>query len=338
MVLPSAAQVAHGGKALSPERGGASLSRSAGEARRNARFAFRVFRVPLAKPDGTLGLPFGSFAFRWRSQAERLVCLSGLSRSAGEARRNARFAFRVFRVPLAEPDGTLGLPFGPLPAPRAWPAEPHPALGPFFPRIQSGAECPNPLAGDWTGMPVIMPVQNKLLCRLQLTAGSWPRLGRGDGGLRRARPRQRGRAPSAGPQPPFGRQPQPRSGVDRSPTLHGCAGGDGPIAASAFGGSLLDVHPSTPASRPPRLPCTRPIGAGTPLFACSEKRKDGAGRRGAGKRGGFPTQRAAPARAAPRRGGRAPPRGAPQRDAPEGQALWGVMEMFWTTMAGHEDP
>ena len=60
----------------------------------NGEAAF-LFRVPLAKPDGTLDLPFGSFAFRWRSQAERSGCPSGLSRSAGGARRNARFAFRV---------------------------------------------------------------------------------------------------------------------------------------------------------------------------------------------------------------------------------------------------
>ena len=50
-----------------------------------------------------------------------------------------------FRVPLAKPDGTLGLPFGALLAPRAWPAEPHPTLGAFFPRIQSGVECPQSL-------------------------------------------------------------------------------------------------------------------------------------------------------------------------------------------------
>jgi len=98
---------------------GASLSRSAGGARRNARLAFRVFRVPLAEPDGTLGWPFGSFVFRWRSQAERSVCLSGLSRSAGEARRSARVAFRVpprsaDKVRRASPHPWRVLPPGPV--------------------------------------------------------------------------------------------------------------------------------------------------------------------------------------------------------------------------------
>jgi len=45
-----------------------------------------------------------------------------------------------FRVPLAEPGATLGLPFGSLPAPRAWPAEPHPTLGARFP--------PDPVRGQ----------------------------------------------------------------------------------------------------------------------------------------------------------------------------------------------
>jgi len=102
MVLPSVAQVAHGGRALSPERGGGLL-----------------FRVPLAEPDGTLGWPFGSFVFRWRSQAERSVGLSGLSRSAGETRRNARFAFRVpprsaDKVRRASPHPWRVLPPGPV--------------------------------------------------------------------------------------------------------------------------------------------------------------------------------------------------------------------------------
>ena len=52
---------------------------------------------------------------------------------------------RLFRVPLAKPAGTLGLPFGPLPAPRAKPAEPHPTLGAFF---ASGSNAPNPLSGE----------------------------------------------------------------------------------------------------------------------------------------------------------------------------------------------
>jgi len=62
-----------------------------------------------------------------------------------------------------------------------------------------------------------MPVQNKLPCRLRTTAGAGPRLGRGAGDLRRARPRQRGRAPSAVPQPPLWRQTQPQSDANRPP-------------------------------------------------------------------------------------------------------------------------
>jgi len=127
----------------------------------------RLFRVPLAKPDGTLGLPFGSFAFRWRSQGERSICLSGLSRSAGEARGSARFAFRVFRVPLAKPDGTLGLPFGSLRAPRAEPAEPHPTLGAFF---TSGSNAPNPLAVDCPVMPD-MRIHRDLHCHFAFHSG-----------------------------------------------------------------------------------------------------------------------------------------------------------------------
>jgi len=49
------------------------------------------------------------------------------------------------RVPLAKPDGTLGLPFGALPAPRAKPREPHPTPHAFF---AFGSNAPNPLAGD----------------------------------------------------------------------------------------------------------------------------------------------------------------------------------------------
>ncbi len=87
-----------------------------------------------------------------------------------------------------------------------------------------------------------MPVQNRPPCRLRPTAGSGPRLWRGAGDLVRARPRQRGRAPAAGPQPPFGRQTQPFLVYTVPPTLHGCAGGDGPPAASAFGVRILSVH------------------------------------------------------------------------------------------------
>ncbi len=108
------------GKALSPERGGASLSRSAGEARRNARFAFRVFRVPLAKPDGTLDLPFGSFAFRWRSQAERPAC-----------------------------------PSGPSPLQGLGPRSLTPPLAHSSPGSSPGSNAPNPLAGDCAVMPAM---------------------------------------------------------------------------------------------------------------------------------------------------------------------------------------
>ena len=103
------------------------LSRSAGKARRNARFAFRVFRVPLAKPDGTLGLPFGSFAFRWQSQAERSVCLSGPSPLHGQSPRSLT-----------------------------------PPLAHSSPGSSPGSNAPNPLAGDGAihGISRIIAVQN----------------------------------------------------------------------------------------------------------------------------------------------------------------------------------
>ena len=116
-----------------------------------------------------------------------------------------------------------------------------------------------------------MAVRNRTPCRLRTTAGSGPRLQRGAGGLVRARPRQRGRAPAAAPQPPFRRQPQPRPirpsphppRVRRRRRTSCCV-------------KLRRPHPertrSTLAVRPPRFPGMRPIGAGTPLFACSEKR------------------------------------------------------------------
>ncbi len=58
----------------------------------------------------------------------------------------------------------------------------------------------------------------------------------------------------------------------------------------------LAAHPRARPSRQ-RSPGGRtpgPIGAGTPLFACSEKRRDGTSRRGAGKRGSAPVRRAGP--------------------------------------------
>jgi len=71
------------------------------------------FRVPLAEPGGTLGLPFGSFAFRWQSQAERSACLSGPSPLQGLGPRS-------LTPPLAHSS---------------------PGSGP-------GSNAPNPLAGD----------------------------------------------------------------------------------------------------------------------------------------------------------------------------------------------
>ncbi len=157
----------------------------------------------------------------------------------------------------------------------------------------------------------LTPLQNRPPYRLRTTAGSGPRLWRGAGGLRRARPRQRGRAPSAAPPPPFGRQPQPRPIRPFPPPSTGAPAATvrpgpevllrraAPVQAFfrrllAFGAawfrasgrsrsfepscfvSFRRPHPqrtgSTLAVRPPHLPRMRPIGAGTPLFACSEKR------------------------------------------------------------------
>jgi hypothetical protein len=69
-----------------------------------------------------------SFAFRWRSQG-----------------------------------GTLGLPFGSLPAPRDWPRSLTPPLAHSFPGSSPGSNAPNPLAGDWAGMPV-MKIPRDLPC------------------------------------------------------------------------------------------------------------------------------------------------------------------------------
>jgi len=79
-----------------------------------------LFRVPLAKPDGTLGLPFGSFAFRWRSQAEHLVCLSGPSPLQGLGPRSLT-----------------------------------PPLAHSSPGSSPGPNAPNPLAGDCPAMPAM---------------------------------------------------------------------------------------------------------------------------------------------------------------------------------------
>ncbi len=86
MVLPSAAQVAHGKKALSPGRGGDSLS----------------------------------FAFRWRSQAERSVCLSGPSPLQGLGPRSLT-----------------------------------PPLAHSSPGSSPGSNAPNPLAGNYAVMPAM---------------------------------------------------------------------------------------------------------------------------------------------------------------------------------------
>ena len=105
-----------------------------------------------------------------------------------------------------------------------------------------------------------MPVQNRLPCRLQPTAGSGPRLGRGAGGLVRVRPRERGRAPASGPPPPFGRQPQPCSMVAvPPPSTSAPAATDlllrqlSPSASSAYReyASGAAASPSSPGVRPP---------------------------------------------------------------------------------------
>ena len=98
-----------------------------------------------------------------------------------------------------------------------------------------------------------MLVQNRAPCRLRTTAGSGPRLWRGAGGLRRARPRNRGRAPSAVPPPPFGRQPQPHLAriVPHPPRVRRRR------RTSCFV-SFRRPHPQRPGStlavRPPHLP------------------------------------------------------------------------------------
>ena len=237
-----------------------------------------------------------------------------------------------------------------------------------------------------------MPVQNRAPCRLRTTAGYRPRLWRGAEGLVRARPRERGRAPAAVPQPPFGRQPQPRPirppphpprvrrrrrtscfvsfrrphpqriGSTlavwsphlprRGSGLPGALGAlpagpeqirEGPrkacraarrrgptkkmpgpaatrrdavpwavrfVPARRKGSTLpssprLAAHPRARESRQRSLEgrTPGPIGAGTPLFACSEKRRVGASRRGARKRGAPPVRRAGP-RLPPLRSGR----------------------------------
>jgi hypothetical protein len=94
-----------------------------------------------------------------------------------------------------------------------------------------------------------MPVQNRRPCRLRTTAGSRPRLWRGAGGLRRARPRQRGRAPSAVPQPPFGHQPQPHPVRTVPPPSTGAPaatvrpGPEGPLRRAAPGRAFLRFAP-----------------------------------------------------------------------------------------------
>ena len=51
----------------------------------------------------------------------------------------------LFRVPLAEPDGTLGVPFGALPLRRQSLTEGPPPLDAFF---AFGSKAPNPLSGE----------------------------------------------------------------------------------------------------------------------------------------------------------------------------------------------
>ena len=87
-----------------------------------------LFRVPLAKPGGTLDLPFGSFASRWRSQRERSACLS-------------------------DPSPLQGI------GPRSL----TPPLAHSSPRSSRGSNAPHPLAGDWAAMPV-MKIHGDLHC------------------------------------------------------------------------------------------------------------------------------------------------------------------------------
>jgi hypothetical protein len=87
-----------------------------------------LFRVPLAEPGGTLGLPFGSFAFRWRSQRERSVCLS-------------------------DPSPLQGI------GPRSL----TPPLAHSSPGSSPGPNAPNPLAGDRPVMPA-MKIHGDLHC------------------------------------------------------------------------------------------------------------------------------------------------------------------------------
>ena len=79
-----------------------------------------LFRVPLAEPAGTLDLPFGSFAFRWRRQTERPVCLSGPSPLQGLGPRSLT-----------------------------------PPLTHSSPGSSPGSNAPNPLAGDCAVMPAM---------------------------------------------------------------------------------------------------------------------------------------------------------------------------------------
>ena len=128
-----------GGRSCLLNGEGLSLSRSAGKARRNARFAFRVLRVPLAEPVGTLDSPFGSFAFPWRSQTERSVC-----------------------------------PSGPSPLQGLGPRSLTPPLAHSSPRSSPESNAPHPLAGDRVGMPV-MKIHRDLHCHFAFHSG----IGRG---------------------------------------------------------------------------------------------------------------------------------------------------------------
>ncbi len=98
-----------------------------------------LLRVPLAEPDGTLGLPFGSFAFRWRSQPERSVC-----------------------------------PSGPSPLQGLGPRSLTPPLAHSSPRSSPESNAPHPLAGDRVGMPV-MKIHRDLHCHFAFHSG----IGRG---------------------------------------------------------------------------------------------------------------------------------------------------------------
>ena len=114
-----------------------------------------LFRVPLAEPDGTLGLPFGSFTFCWRSQRERSGRLSGPSPLQGLGPRSLT-----------------------------------PPLAHSSPGSSPGANAPDPLAGDGAGMKV-MKIHRHLRSHFAFHRGSGDGPGRGQDRRHRPHPAQR---------------------------------------------------------------------------------------------------------------------------------------------------